>query len=96
MLADLVVLRHAAHGAVADGQDGAGFVVLGQMRPNNRTTLINDDLVGTTQPTTRSGRSLHQAFESGTRVIGELNLEAVDEAGAGVVRPVRSAGASSR
>ena len=23
------------------------FVVLGQMRPNNRTTLINDDLVGT-------------------------------------------------
>ena len=25
------------------------FVVLGQMRPNNRSTLINDDLVGTTQ-----------------------------------------------
>ena len=25
------------------------FVVLGQMRPNNRSTMINDDLVGTLQ-----------------------------------------------
>jgi len=29
-------------------RDDESFVVLGQMRPNNRTTLINDDLVGTT------------------------------------------------
>jgi hypothetical protein len=27
------------------GEDN--FVVLGQMRPNNRSTLMNDDLVGT-------------------------------------------------
>ena len=26
--------------------------MLGQMRPNNRTTLINDDLVGTTHEST--------------------------------------------
>ena len=41
--------------------DDAGFVVLGQMRPNNRSTLINDDLVGTTHDAT-SGRSFELAF----------------------------------
>jgi hypothetical protein len=36
--------------ARVDGPDkgDSGFVVLGQMRPNNRSTMINDDLVGTT------------------------------------------------
>ena len=29
-----------------DGRDDEHLIVLGQMRPNNRTTLIVDDLVG--------------------------------------------------
>jgi two-component sensor histidine kinase len=54
------------------------FVVLGQMRPNNRTTLINDDLVGTTH---RSDDWLlvRKAFETGNRVVGELKVDHVDE-----------------
>jgi two-component sensor histidine kinase len=56
----------------------AGFVVLGQMRPNNRSTMINDDLVGTTHDTA-SWPLVQLAFESGTRIIGEVNVEAIDE-----------------
>jgi two-component sensor histidine kinase len=56
----------------------AGFVVLGQMRPNNRSTMINDDLVGTTHDTS-SWPLVQLAFESGTRIIGEVNVEAIDE-----------------
>jgi len=33
----------------ASPTEHANFVVLGQMRPNNRATILNDDLVGTTQ-----------------------------------------------
>ncbi len=54
------------------------FVVLGQMRPNNRSTLLNDDLVGTTQR--RDAWPLVRlTFESGTKVVGEVKVEAVDE-----------------
>ncbi len=77
--------------ARADGEDGAGFVVLGQMRPNNRTTLINDDLVGSIQPATRWAL-VDEALESGTRVIGELNLETVAEPVPVWCVPVRSSG----
>jgi len=56
----------------------SGFVVLGQMRPNNRSTMINDDLVGTTHDAT-SWPLVHLAFESGTRIIGEVNVEAIDD-----------------
>ena len=59
-------------------QGDAGFVVLGQMRPNNRSTMINDDLVGTTHDAT-SWPLVHLAFESGTRIIGEVNVEAIDD-----------------
>ena len=54
------------------------FVVLGQMRPNNRSTLLSDDLVATTQR--RDAWPLVRlAFESGTRVVGESRVECVDE-----------------
>jgi two-component sensor histidine kinase len=60
------------------GHHDESFVVLGQMRPNNRTTLINDDLVGTTQHV--AGWSLvEEAFDTGSRIVGELTIDHVDE-----------------
>ena len=56
----------------------SGFVVLGQMRPNNRSTMVNDDLVGTTHDSA-SWPLVQLAFESGTRIIGEVNVEAIDD-----------------
>jgi two-component sensor histidine kinase len=54
------------------------FVVLGQMRPNNRSTMINDDLVGTLH--SHDAWPLVQlAFDSGTRIIGEVNVDAIDD-----------------
>jgi two-component sensor histidine kinase len=54
------------------------FVVLGQMRPNNRSTMINDDLVGTLHG--HDAWPLVQlAFDSGTRIIGEVNVDAIDD-----------------
>jgi two-component sensor histidine kinase len=58
--------------------DESGFVVLGQMRPNNRSTMVNDDLVGTTHDVA-SWPLVQLAFESGTRIIGEVNVEAIDD-----------------
>ena len=56
----------------------ADFVVLGQMRPNNRSTIVNDDLVGTTQR--RAAWPLvGLAFESGTRIVGQVKVEAIDD-----------------
>jgi two-component system, sensor histidine kinase PdtaS len=60
-----------------DGEDGE-FVVLGQMRPNNRSTMVNDDLVGTTHDEA-AWPLVHLAFDSGTRIIGEVNVEAIDD-----------------
>jgi two-component sensor histidine kinase len=54
------------------------FVVLGQMRPNNRSTMINDDLVGTLQGPD-AWPLVQLAFESGTRIIGEVNVDAIDD-----------------
>ena len=54
------------------------FVVLGQMRPNNRSTILNDDLVGTTQ---RSGSwpLVDLAFTNGTRMVGEVKVDTIDD-----------------
>ena len=57
---------------------GENFVVLGQMRPNNRSTLLNDDLVGTTQRLD-AWPLVRDAFESGTRTIGEVTIENVED-----------------
>jgi two-component sensor histidine kinase len=58
-----------------DGGDES-FVVLGQMRPNNRTTLINNDLVGSTHRAD-DWPLVRVAFESGTRVVGESKIDNV-------------------
>ncbi|HEY5009820.1 MAG TPA: histidine kinase N-terminal domain-containing protein, partial [Acidimicrobiales bacterium] len=78
LLADLSFSDMLLMARVDGPDDDSGFVVLGQMRPNNRSTMINDDLVGTTHDAT-SWPLVHLAFESGTRIIGEVNVEAIDE-----------------
>ncbi len=80
LLADLSFSDLLLMAPVDERADGAerDFVVLAQVRPNNRSTMLIDDLVGT---------SLHEdawplvrlAFESGTRIIGEVRVEAVDD-----------------
>ena len=57
-------------------RDDESFVVLGQMRPNNRATLIDDDLLGTTHPS-QNWPLVRRSFESGGRVEGELELDNV-------------------
>jgi two-component sensor histidine kinase len=58
------------------GEDN--FVVLGQMRPNNRSTLMNEDLVGTLQRGD-AWPLVRLAYESGTRVVGEAMIEHVED-----------------
>ena len=60
------------------GRTKESYVVLGQMRPNNRTTLISDDLVGTTQHVGQ-WMLVEEAFRTGERIVGELVIEKVDE-----------------
>ena len=52
------------------------FVVLGQVRPNNRSTLIVDDLIGSGQ-VTQDWPLVAQAYGSGERVVGEVALPAI-------------------
>ncbi len=60
---DMVLMRRPTRHPFEVDDD---FVVLGQVRPNNRSTLIVDDLDGH-DPAPRSQWPLvHQAFESGT------------------------------
>jgi len=58
------------------GEDN--FVVLGQMRPNNRSTLMNEDLVGTLQRGD-AWPLVRQAFDGGMRVVGEAMIENVED-----------------
>lgn len=77
LLADLAFSDMLLMTKVVDHhRDDEYFVVLGQMRPNNRTTLINDDLVGTTHLVEKWPLVRH-AFEDGTRVVGELQIDNV-------------------
>jgi two-component sensor histidine kinase len=56
---------------------GEGWIVLGQVRPNNRATLLSDDLVGTVQ--SRSTWPLAgEAFETKQVVQGTARLEGVE------------------
>ncbi|NNN09023.1 MAG: sensor histidine kinase [Acidimicrobiaceae bacterium] len=55
------------------------FVVLGQVRPNNRSTLIVDDFIGTIRPSSE-WPLVRQAFESGNRAVGEVALPAIAQA----------------
>ena len=52
------------------------FVVLSQIRPNNRATMIVNDLMGAHEPMTRWA-PVRLAFASGTRVVGEVDIAEV-------------------
>lgn len=54
-----------------DNPNDEHFIVLGQTRPNNRTTLLVDDLVGSVHRLDE-WLLVRDAFERGTRVVGEL------------------------
>ena len=56
---------------------GEEFAVLGQVRPNNRSTLLSDDLVGTFQARDE-WPLVDQAFASGLRVVGAVALESLE------------------
>jgi two-component sensor histidine kinase len=62
------------------------------MRPNNRATLMNEDLVGTVQRGD-AWPLVRQAFESGTRVVGEAMIENVEDRVPVWCVPVRFEGA---
>ncbi len=54
------------------------FVVVGQVRPNNRSTLIIDDLVGTTQRAD-AWPLVREVFTSKVRVVGEGRVAGLDD-----------------
>ena len=54
------------------------FIVVGQMRPNNRSTLLNEDLVGTLHHAADWPR-VAIAYEQGVRAEGETTVGLVDE-----------------
>ncbi len=78
LLSDLSFSDMLMMARVDDSANNAedNFVVLGQMRPNNRSTLINDDLVGTTQRSI-AWPLVRLSFESGTRIVGEAKIDDV-------------------
>jgi len=59
-------------------REGENLLVIGQLRPNNRTTLINDDLLGTTHPGV-NWPLVREAYESGERVVGDLRVDDVED-----------------
>ena len=60
-------------------RDVESFVVLGQVRPNNRSTLIVDDLIGTVQASSQ-WPLVRQAYMDGEREVGEVALAGIDQA----------------
>lgn len=56
--------------------DGNQFLVLGQIRPNNRSTMIVDDLLGAEAPTGEWAPAA-LAFTSGNLVVGEVALAGI-------------------
>jgi two-component sensor histidine kinase len=72
---DLLLMTHVAEESDASDER---LIVLGQMRPNNRSTMINDDLIGTTH-SPDAWPLVALAYESGTRIVGEVNVDAIDD-----------------
>jgi two-component system, sensor histidine kinase PdtaS len=76
LLADLSFSDMLLMARVRAPEHGAAehFVVLGQVRPNNRATLVNEDLLGTTHRLD-AWPLVREAFERGQRVEGEATLD---------------------
>lgn len=55
-------------------EDNQEFVVLGQVRPNNRSTILVNDLVGSTLDAA-SWPLVRLAYQSGNRVVGEVSVD---------------------
>lgn len=60
-------------------RDVERFVILGQIRPNNRATLIHDDLIGT-RPRAERWPVVKLAMESGRLTTGTASLEGISDA----------------
>ena len=63
---------------LAPDRDDEYFVVLGQVRPNNRSTMISQDVLGTVQ-SMDTWSVAREALTSGQRVVGSVRLD--DETG---------------
>ena len=63
---------------LAPDRDDEHFVVLGQVRPNNRSTMISQDVLGTVQ-SMDTWSVAREALTSGQRVVGSVRLD--DETG---------------
>ncbi len=77
LLADLSFSDMVLMAPVANDEPGA-YVVLGQIRPNNRSTMLNDDLVGTVHAA-REWPFVASALARGERVVADTRLSFVDE-----------------
>lgn len=80
LLADLSFSDLLLFAPVHQPQSGGtrDFVVLGQVRPNNRSTMILDDLIGTTQTSSR-WEAAREAAADGVRGGGTVTLDGIDE-----------------
>ena len=54
------------------------FIVRGQMRPNNRATLLEDDMLGTVHDSD-AWPLVSLAIENGTRMVGEVKIDKIDD-----------------
>ncbi len=72
---DLLLVAPVAQPSTAHDHQ---LVVLGQIRPNNRSTLISRDLVGQTMPEKRWDLAA-EALHSGRLIEGTIELEDVEE-----------------
>ena len=79
LLADLSFSDMVLAAPDEESRDTESFVVLGQVRPNNRSTLIVDDLIGTVQ-TSSQWPLVRQAYVDGEREVGEVALAGIDQA----------------
>jgi two-component system, sensor histidine kinase PdtaS len=76
LLADLSFSDMVLMARTAGAGQAESFIVLGQLRPNNRSTMINDDLVGTTHRP-EDWPLVREAFERGERVVGEASVGSI-------------------
>ncbi len=78
LLSDLSFSDMLLMAACSDGfSREPDLVVLGQVRPNNRATLLGDDLVGTTQ-LAANWPLVREAMSSGSRVEGSAAVDGVE------------------
>ena len=76
LLADLSFSDMVLMARTAGAGAHESFIVLGQLRPNNRSTMINDDLVGTTHRP-EDWPLVKESFERGERIVGEARVGAI-------------------